>query len=110
MSMNGPSRLGETLDCVPQDATVVLLSHNPDIIASRGLTESTWCLLAHTHGGQLVLPLGGRAHAVCISQTEKTLGYFWHGRTQFYITRGWVSVSHCGTMPSRRSRCLRNKA
>jgi uncharacterized protein len=85
----GRPRLGETLDCVPQGATVVLLSHNPDVIASPRLDRIDLVLAGHTHGGQLVLPLWGPAHTQSAYLTRRNVaGYFWHGRTQFYITRG----------------------
>ena len=85
----GRPRLGETLDRVPQGATVVLLSHNPDIIASPRLDRIDLVLAGHTHGGQLVVPLWGPAHTQSAYLTRSNVaGYFWHGRTQFYITRG----------------------
>jgi predicted MPP superfamily phosphohydrolase len=85
----GRPRLGETLDCVPQGATVVLLSHNPDIIASPRLDRIDLVIAGHTHGGQLVLPLWGPAHTQSAYLTRRNVaGYFVHGRTQFYITRG----------------------
>lgn len=85
----GRPRLGETLDCVPQGATVVLLSHNPDIIASPRLDRIDLVLCGHTHGGQLVLPLWGPAHTQSAYLARRHVaGHFQHGRTQFYITRG----------------------
>ena len=85
----GRPLLGDTLDHVPAGAPVVLLSHNPDIIASPRLGRVDLVLSGHTHGGQLVLPLWGPAHTQsAYLPREHVAGYFWHGRTQFYITRG----------------------
>jgi predicted MPP superfamily phosphohydrolase len=85
----GRPRLGETLDCVPPNATVVLLSHNPDIIASPRLDRIDLVLAGHTHGGQLVLPLWGPAHTQSAYLTRRNVaGRFRHGRTEFYISRG----------------------
>ena len=84
--------LGETLDAVPQGATVVLLSHNPDIIASPRLNRIDLVIAGHTHGGQLVLPLWGPAHTQSAYLTRSNVaGYFWHGRTQFYAS--YVSLA-----------------
>jgi predicted MPP superfamily phosphohydrolase len=85
----GRPRLGETLDCVPQGAPVVLLSHNPDIIASPRLDRIDLVIAGHTHGGQLVLPLWGPAHTQSAYLPRRNVaGHFQHGRTEFYITRG----------------------
>ena len=85
----GRPLLGDTLDAVPAGAPVVLLSHNPDIIASPRLGRVDLVLAGHTHGGQLVLPLWGPAHTQsAYLPRQHVAGYFWHGRTQFYISRG----------------------
>jgi predicted MPP superfamily phosphohydrolase len=85
----GRPRLGHTLDGVPEDAPVVLLSHNPDIIASPQLHRIDLMLAGHTHGGQIVLPLWGPAHTQSWYLTrDEVAGYFRRGRTHVYITRG----------------------
>ncbi|MGL4651542.1 MAG: metallophosphoesterase [Caldilineaceae bacterium] len=85
----GRPRLGHTLDSVPAHAPVVLLSHNPDIIASPQLARIGLVLAGHTHGGQIVLPLWGPAHTQSweLARSE-VAGYFMRGRTHVYITRG----------------------
>jgi predicted MPP superfamily phosphohydrolase len=85
----GRPRLGETLDCVPAGAPLVLLSHNPDVIASPRLDRIDLVLAGHTHGGQLVLPFWGPAHTQSAYLSRRNVsGYFSHGRTKFYISRG----------------------
>ena len=51
--------LAELLAAAPADATVLLLSHRPDIFRqAAGLVPLT--LSGHTHGGQLAIPWFGR--------------------------------------------------
>jgi predicted MPP superfamily phosphohydrolase len=85
----GRPHLGNTLDTIPQDAPVILLSHNPDIIGSPRIGQVDLVLSGHTHGGQLVLPLWGPAHTQSEHLArEHVAGYFQHGSTHFYISRG----------------------
>ena len=53
------TRLAELLAAAPADATVLLLSHRPDIFRqAAGVVPLT--LSGHTHGGQLAIPWFGR--------------------------------------------------
>ncbi len=81
--------LGDTLHGVPEDAPLVLLSHNPDIIVSPQLPRIDVLLAGHTHGGQIVLPVWGPAHTQSWElKRNEVAGYFRRGRTHVYITRG----------------------
>lgn len=85
----GRPRLGHTLDAVPEGAPVVLLSHNPDIVASPQLHRVDLLLAGHTHGGQIVLPLWGPAHTQSWElERHEVSGVFMRGGTQVYVTRG----------------------
>ncbi len=85
----GRPRLGDTLAPVPEGAPVILISHNPDIIASPRLDRVALVLAGHTHGGQLVLPLWGPAHTQSAYLPRRHVaGSFRHGATQFYVSRG----------------------
>ena len=85
----GRPHLGESLAAVPENAPVILLSHNPDILASPQIDRVDLMLSGHTHGGQIKLPLWGPAHTQTqyLSRAEVS-GYFQRGRTHVYITRG----------------------
>jgi uncharacterized protein len=55
----GRQRVRETLDRVPEGQPLIVLTHNPDLFP--GLPQRvTLTLAAHTHGGQVNLPLLGR--------------------------------------------------
>jgi predicted MPP superfamily phosphohydrolase len=85
----GRPHLGRTLDAVPADAPVILLSHNPDILDSPQIGRVDLMLSGHTHGGQIVLPLWGPAHTQSWHLTRSEVsGFFRRGRTQVYVSRG----------------------
>lgn len=85
----GRPRLGDTLAEISPADPVVLLSHNPDILASPQVARVDVVLSGHTHGGQIVVPLWGPAHTQSWHlQRNEVSGYMRRGRTQIYITRG----------------------
>jgi uncharacterized protein len=85
----GRPRLGTSLDSVPDGAPVVLLSHNPDILASPRIGRVDVVLSGHTHGGQIVLPLWGPAHTQSWElERDEVSGCFRRGHVQVYVTRG----------------------
>lgn len=87
--IEGRPHLGNSLRAVPEGAAVILLSHNPDIIASPQLPKIDLVLSGHTHGGQIKLPLWGPAHTQSEHVPRRHVaGYFWVGSTQVYISRG----------------------
>jgi predicted MPP superfamily phosphohydrolase len=87
--LEGRPRLGDSLQEIPAGAPLILLSHNPDIIASPQLPRIDLVLSGHTHGGQIKVPLWGPAHTqVEFVPRRHVSGFFRQGRTQVYITRG----------------------
>ena len=87
--VEGRPHLHDALDGIPSGAPTILLSHNPDILASPRMGQVDLVLSGHTHGGQIVLPFWGPAHTqVEHIAREHVAGYFQQGDTQVYISRG----------------------
>jgi predicted MPP superfamily phosphohydrolase len=87
--VEGRPRIHHALDRVPPEAPTILLSHNPDILASPRIGQVDLVLSGHTHGGQIVLPLWGPAHTQAVELgRHEVAGFFRRGDTQVYITRG----------------------
>ena len=85
----GRPNLARAIRNVPDDAPLILLSHNPDVVGDPNLGRAQFVISGHTHGGQLVVPLWGPAH----TQSEHMMrheaaGYTRRGDTQIYISRG----------------------
>lgn len=85
----GRPNLAATLRHVPDDALLIMLSHNPDILLAEAARRADLLLAGHTHGGQIVLPLLGAAHTQSdfLSRKEAS-GYSQRGKTHIYINRG----------------------
>ncbi|MFZ1757310.1 MAG: metallophosphoesterase [Caldilineaceae bacterium] len=74
---------------VGDDAPLLLLSHNPDILQARAAHRADLILAGHTHGGQIVLPFLGPAHTQTdILGRADASGHVHLGDTQLYISRG----------------------
>lgn len=85
----GSPNLQQALQDVPEDAPLLLLSHNPDVLQDPAVGRVDVMLSGHTHGGQLVLPVWGPAHTQSASlRRHEAAGYLQRGRTQVYISRG----------------------
>ena len=89
---NRPGRLDKALDGAPDDAFVLLLAHSPDVLREPLYRRADLILSAHTHGGQVVLPLVGPIACSSWFGPRYASGLFELGRTKMYVTRGLGEV------------------
>jgi predicted MPP superfamily phosphohydrolase len=74
---------------VPEDATKLLLSHNPDILSQPASLQADVILSGHTHGGQIKLPYVGAVHThSAVLRRHEASGHLWKEQTQVFISRG----------------------
>jgi len=64
------------------------LTHSPDLIDDTRIGEVDLVLAAHTHGGQIRLPLVGPLFAPCRRLRERASGLVHANGTTMYVTRG----------------------
>ena len=82
-----PQHINETIAKVPTGATVIALTHNPDIFP--GLPQSVPLLLAaHTHGGQVRLPLIGTPIVPSDFGPKYTAGHVFENGHHLFVTTG----------------------
>jgi predicted MPP superfamily phosphohydrolase len=90
--MEGRSRLDLVLKDLPEDGSAVLLAHEPDfadVSAATGRFDLQ--LSGHSHGGQVRLPLLGRAALPPFSQ-RYVRGLYRVGGMLLYVNRGLGTV------------------
>ena len=82
-----PQHISETIAKVPSGATVVALTHNPDIFPS--VPQSVPLLLAaHTHGGQVNIPLIGTPIVPSDFGPKYTAGHIFENDHHLFVTTG----------------------
>ena len=75
----------KALASVPADATVVLLTHNPDVVL-KVPAHVPLVLAGHTHGGQV--RLFGRALHTISKRTGNRWSHGWYADDRLYVTPG----------------------
>jgi len=80
-------RINPTLAQIPQGASIIALTHNPDIFLN--LPQSVPLLLAaHTHGGQVNLPLIGRPVEPSDYGQRYAAGHVFENGHHLFVTTG----------------------
>jgi predicted MPP superfamily phosphohydrolase len=82
-----PQHIDETIAKVPQGATVIALTHNPDIFP-RIPPRVPLLLAAHTHGGQVNLPLIGTPIVPSRFGQKYTAGHILENGHHLFVTTG----------------------
>jgi predicted MPP superfamily phosphohydrolase len=82
-----PQHISETIAKAPSGATVIALTHNPDIFPR--LPQSVPLLLAaHTHGGQVNIPLIGTPIVPSRFGSKYTSGHVFENGHHMFVTTG----------------------
>jgi predicted MPP superfamily phosphohydrolase len=82
-----PQHVSETIAKAPNGSTVIALTHNPDIFPN--LPQSVPLLLAaHTHGGQVNLPLIGTPVVPSDYGSKYTAGHVLENGHHLFVTTG----------------------
>jgi predicted MPP superfamily phosphohydrolase len=82
-----PQHVGETIARIQPGSTIIALTHNPDIFP--GLPQSVPLLLAaHTHGGQVNIPLIGTPIVPSRFGRKYTAGHIFENGHHMFVTTG----------------------
>ncbi len=82
-----PQHIGETIAKAPPGSTIIALTHNPDIFP-RIPQNVPLLLAAHTHGGQVNLPLIGRPIVPSDFGQKYTAGHVFENGHDLFVTTG----------------------
>lgn len=88
VAVGSDDRVDEALRSIPAGALTVFLHHYPDLIPEISRRPVDLYCAAHTHGGQVALPIYGAL--VTLSRFDKTYesGLYRVGGTWLYVNRG----------------------
>ena len=82
-----PQHVAETIAKAPNGSTVMALTHNPDIFPTLPQTVPL-LLAAHTHGGQVNLPLIGTPVVPSRFGPKYTAGHIYENGHHMFVTTG----------------------
>jgi len=82
-----PQHVGPTIAKAPAGSTIIALTHNPDIFPT--IPQSVPLLLAaHTHGGQVNIPLIGTPIVPSDFGSKYTAGHIFENNHHLFVTTG----------------------
>jgi len=85
--MTRPQHVSETIAQAPNGSTIIALAHNPDIFPRLPQTVSL-LLAAHTHGGQVNIPLIGTPIVPSRFGRKYTAGHVFENGHHMFVTTG----------------------
>lgn len=86
--------LNATLEKIPQDNTVIMLSHHPDMF--RFIPERISLIISgHTHGGQVKLPFIGRLIVPSLFEQRYAIGHVAERNRHLFVSSG-IGTSKLG--------------
>lgn len=82
-----PQHIAETIAKAPQGATIIAITHNPDIFPRLPHTVSL-LLAGHTHGGQVNIPMIGTPVVPSDFGPKYTAGHVFENSHHLFVTTG----------------------
>ena len=82
-----PQQIEQTIAKAPANATIIALTHNPDVFPSIP-SRVPLVLAAHTHGGQVNLPLIGTPVVPSNFGPKYTAGHIYENGHHLFVTTG----------------------
>jgi len=82
-----PQHVTATIDKAPAGSTIIALTHNPDVFPNVPQTVPL-LLAAHTHGGQVNIPLVGTPIVPSRFGSKYTAGHIFENGHHMYVTTG----------------------
>ena len=82
-----PQQIVPTIAKAPAGSTVIAITHNPDVFAELPQTVPL-LLAAHTHGGQVNIPLIGTPIVPSRFGTQYTAGHVFENNHHLFVTTG----------------------
>lgn len=90
----GNTNYGRAVRDIPEEAPIILLSHNPDVVEVIRDPRILVQFSGHTHGGQVRLPLVGALRVPSRFGNRYSKGLSRQGNHLLYVTCGIASIKH----------------